>query len=145
MIPGAVVTLQNLDNGASRQTVTNETGEYVFPQLPPGNYQVRVEKPGFSTVTKTGIALRVNTPATLDLVLEIGKCEEVVNVMADVAAINTEDASVGNAFSERQIRQLPLQTRNVVELLSLQLELRPMAKWWGRGAIRITSHWTAWM
>lgn len=114
------MTLQNLDNGASRQTVTNETGEYVFPQLPPGNYQVRVEKPGFSTVTKTGIALRVNTPATLDLVLEIGKCEEVVNVMADVAAINTEDASVGNAFSERQIRQLPLQTRNVVELLSLQ-------------------------
>ncbi len=120
VIPEAAVTLQNLDNGASRQTVTNGTGEYTFPQLPPGNYQVRVEKPGFSTVTKTGVTLRVNTPATFDLRLEVGKSEEVVSVMAEVPPINTEDASVGNAFSERQVRQLPLQTRNVVELLSLQ-------------------------
>jgi hypothetical protein len=120
VIPGAVISLQNLDNGASRQTVTNGTGEFAFPQLPPGNYQVRVEKPGFSTVTKTGVTLRVNTPATFDLTLEVGKSEEVVNVMSEVTPINTEDASVGNAFSERQVRQLPLQTRNVVELLSLQ-------------------------
>jgi hypothetical protein len=120
VIPEAVVTLHNLDNAAARQTITSGSGEYAFPQLPPGNYELRVEKPGFSTLTKTGVTLVVNTPATLDLMLEVGKSEEVISVMSEAPAINTQDASVGNAFSELQVRQLPLQTRNVVELLSLQ-------------------------
>jgi len=120
VVPEATVTLTNLDNAAVRQTITDGAGVYAFAQLPPGNYQVRVEKPGFTTVTRNGVALLVNTPATLDISLEVGKSEEVVNVEAEAPAINTYDASVGNAFSQRQVRQLPLQTRNVVELLSLQ-------------------------
>src|SRR5258708_4939335 len=120
VIPEATVLLGNLENGAKRQVITNGSGEYLFPQIVPGNYQIVVERPGFSTLTRNGVKLLVNTPATLDLQMEIGKTGEVVNVMSEAPMLNTVDASVGNAFSETQVRQLPLQTRNVVELLSLQ-------------------------
>src|SRR5258708_24685163 len=120
VIPDAVVLINNMENGSKRQVLTNGNGEYLFPQIAPGNYQIVVERPGFSTLTRNGVKLLVNTPATLDLQMEIGKTGEVVNVMSEAPMLNTVDASVGNAFSETQVRQLPLQTRNVVELLSLQ-------------------------
>ena len=125
VIPGAVVTLTDRDKGASRQIVTDAVGSYAFLQLPPGTYTLKVENPGFSTATRDSIKLLVNTPATLDLRLEVGNASETVNVTAETAATNTVDASVGNAFSERQVRQLPLETRNVVELLSLQPGVTP--------------------
>src|SRR5579864_3935265 len=125
VIPGTVVTLADMEKGTSRQVVTDAVGDYAFLQLQPGTYAVKVEKPGFSTATRSGIKLLVNTPATLDLRLEIGNATETVNVTAETAATNTVDASVGNPFSERQVRQLPLETRNVVELLSLQPGVTP--------------------
>ena len=125
VIPDATVTLANQENGTKRQAVTNGSGEYQFPQVTPGTYQLVVEKPGFSTMTRDGVVLAVNTPATVDLALSIGKTGEVVNVMSEAPIINTTDASIGNPFSERQVRQLPLQTRNVVELLSLQAGVSP--------------------
>src|ERR1700745_4185371 len=66
------------------------------------------------------VKLLVNTPETLDLKLSLSTAGEIVNVASEASQVNTTDASVGNPFSETQGRQLPLQTRNVVELLSLQ-------------------------
>ena len=125
VIPGAVVTLTDRDKGALRQIVTDAVGDYAFLQVAPGTYRLKVENPGFSTATRDNIKLLVNTPATLDLRLDVGNASETVNVTAETAATNTVDASVGNAFSERQVRQLPLETRNVVELLSLQPGVTP--------------------
>jgi hypothetical protein len=125
VIPEAIVTMSNLENGFRRQMLTNGSGEYQFPQVAPGKYQIVIEKPGFSTLTRDGVSLLVNTPATIDLTMAIGKTGEVVNVMSEAPLINTTDASIGNAFSERQVRQLPLETRNVVELLSLQPGVTP--------------------
>src|SRR5205085_7129091 len=73
----------------------------------------------------TPVQLQVNTPATLDLRMAVGSTSDVVNAAAEAAEINTVDASIGNAFSKRQVRQLPLGTRNVVELLSLQVGVTP--------------------
>lgn len=125
VIPGAVVTLASRDQGTSRQVVTDAVGEYAFLQVAPGNYSLKVERPGFSTATRNEVKLLVNTPATLDIEISVGNTSETVNVTADTAATNTVDASVGNPFSERQVRQLPLETRNVVELLSLQPGVTP--------------------
>src|SRR5579872_1521616 len=125
VIPGAIVTLSDPDKGLSRQIVSNGVGEYAFLQMSPGTYALKVERPGFSTATRNNIKLLVNTPATLDLRLEVGNAAETVNVTAEAAATNTTDASVGNPFSERQVRQLPLETRNVVELLSLEPGVTP--------------------
>src|SRR5690242_11502505 len=125
VIPGAVVTLTNHDTGLARQVVSDAVGNYAFLQIAPGTYSIKVENPGFSIATHDNIKLLVNTPATLDLRLEVGNATETVNVTAETAATNTVDASVGNPFSERQVRQLPLETRNVVELLSLQPGVTP--------------------
>jgi hypothetical protein len=118
-IPGAVVTMINKDNESRRQVMSGEGGDYQFAQMAPGKYTVKAESPGFTTVERD-LLLQVNVPATADLQLPLGHAEQTVNVTAEASAINTTDASVGNAFTEKQIRQLPLLTRNVVELLSLQ-------------------------
>jgi len=118
-VPAAVVTLTNESSGARRQVAASDQGEYQFLQMPPGKYSLRAEAPGF-TVMSRDLALQVNLPAKVDIQLEVGHADQSVEVTAEASIINTTDASVGNAFTERQIRQLPLQTRNVVELLSLQ-------------------------
>src|SRR5579859_7525436 len=125
VVGDVMMTLSNTNNGTSRQVLTDGTGAYAFLQVPPGTYNVKAEKPGFTVASRDSVKLLVNTPTTLDLALEVGKSSEVVNVTADASVINTVDASVGNAFSERQVRELPLQTRNVVELLSLQPGVSP--------------------
>jgi hypothetical protein len=119
-VAGAVVTISNSKTGFTRQTNSGGTGEYQFLQIPPDTYEVKVEQQGFRVATQNGVVLQVNTPATLNLKLELGSVMETVNVTADVAVLNVVDASVGNAFTQQQVRQLPLLTRNVVELLSLQ-------------------------
>jgi hypothetical protein len=120
VIPGAAVTITSADNGTTRKSTSDAQGEYSFLQVAPGVYQLLAEKPGFATMTKSGIVLLVNTPATLDLKMSLSSTGEVINVASEASQVNTTDASVGNPFSETQVRQLPLQTRNVVELLSLQ-------------------------
>jgi len=120
VIPDATVTLKSSENGSSRKTATDINGEYSFLQVTPGDYNLVTEKSGFATVTDGHVKLLVNTPTTLDLKMSLSAAGEIVNVASEASQVNTTDASVGNPFSETQVRQLPLQTRNVVELLSLQ-------------------------
>src|SRR5499427_7399188 len=120
VIPDAMVTLKSAENGSSRKTATDINGEYSFLQVTPGDYNLIAEKSGFATVTNGYVKLLVNTPETLDLKMSLSAAGEIVNVASEASQVNTTDASVGNPFSETQVRQLPLQTRNVVELLSLQ-------------------------
>jgi len=119
-IDSANITLQNDQTGFKRSVVTDNTGTYQFLQVPPGAYVVVVEKPGFSVSTQQGIQLLVNTPASLNVSMQLASVATSVNVEAEVVTLNTVDAAIGNAFNQTQVRELPLQTRNVVELLSLQ-------------------------
>lgn len=119
-IPDVIVTLEMASQGFSRKTVANSTGVYQFLQVPPGTYVVKAEKAGFSALMQSNVLLQVNLPATLDLKLEVGNVSQTIAIEAEAPPINTQDASIGNAFNETQVRQLPLLTRNVVELLSLQ-------------------------
>jgi hypothetical protein len=119
IIPGAIVTMTNTDTSATRKEVSGDTGIYRILQVLPGPYKVEVQKPGFKTNT-TSLSLQVDVPATLNLTLEVGQVTETVSVTAEATQINTENATVGNPFTEVQVQQLPLQTRNVVALLSIQ-------------------------
>jgi hypothetical protein len=123
-IPGVAVQLKNAQNGFSREVFSDETGSYAFLQVPPGTYDLSAELSGFAA-TLNKVTLQVNTPATLDVKMELAGLAETVQVQAEIKLINTVDATVGNAFSEVQVRQLPLLTRNVVELLSLQPGVTP--------------------
>jgi carboxypeptidase family protein len=120
VIPGATVTITNNATGASRNTKTGDEGTYIFTQTPPGTYKIRVEAKGFKATVQDAVELLIRTPTTLDVQLEVGAVNETVSVTGGEAKINTQDATMGNAFTANQITNLPLEGRSVVALLSLQ-------------------------
>ncbi|MGC1620551.1 MAG: carboxypeptidase-like regulatory domain-containing protein [Candidatus Acidiferrum sp.] len=119
-IVGATVTLDNAAQAVHHQAKTGPTGEYEFLALLPGTYSLTVEAAGFRKSEQKNMQLLVNTPATLNVTLEVGTTTETVEVSAQATTLNTTDASLGNAFNETQIKQLPMDARNVPDLLSLQ-------------------------
>ncbi len=121
-VAGATVNLNNPDNGFSRTTNTTENGLYTFTSIPPGKYKVTIEKQGFKKSVKADIQAQVDTPATVNISLEVGNVgTEVVTVStAEDAPINTTNGSIGNTITTKQIIQLPLNARNTPDLLSLQ-------------------------
>ncbi len=122
VIAGAVVTLTNAGTGVTRTAKTGDDGNYSFSQVQPGTYTLRVEAKGFKTAEQNDVQLLVATPKVVNLQLEVGAVTEVVNVTGagNEVHINTTDATIGNTFNQTQIRQLPLEGRNVAGLLSLQ-------------------------
>jgi hypothetical protein len=116
----ATASLQDSKTGFRRTAITDATGVYQFLQVPPGSYVLTIEKPGFGVYTQQGVQLLVDTPATLNATLQLASVASTVNVDTKVDSLDTVNAAIGNAFNQMQVRELPLQTRNVVELLSLQ-------------------------
>jgi len=119
-IVGAKVTLVSPAQAIQREMQTTQSGEYEFLALPPGTYTLTVEMASFRNFEHKNIQLLVNSPATVNATLEIGVATETVEVSAQAVALNTTDASLGVAFGENQVKQLPLEGRNVPDLLSLQ-------------------------
>src|ERR1700676_2096906 len=119
-VAGASVLLANSELKVERTTTTGEQGEYQFLFVPPGTYKLSVTAPGFRRYEQTDLQLLVNTPATANVQLTIGGTSETVTVSSEAPAINLVDASIGNSFDEVQVKQLPLEGRNVPDLLSLQ-------------------------
>ncbi|HEY4980091.1 MAG TPA: TonB-dependent receptor [Candidatus Acidoferrum sp.] len=119
-VGGAKVTLRNPSQGFQRDTVTPSSGDFEFLALPPGTYVLTVEKDGFQKYEQISLQLLVNVPTTVNVVLLVGTLSTQVEVSAQTEVINTSDASLGVAFNENQVKQLPLESRNVPDLLSLQ-------------------------
>ncbi|MCC6343844.1 MAG: TonB-dependent receptor [Bryobacterales bacterium] len=118
-IPGVQVTATNTETNVSRNTVTNDAGVYSFPAMVPGSYNVRAEKAGFKSVTRTSIQLQVQQSARLDIEMPIGQVSESVEVSASAALLSTENATVGTVVETKRIVELPLNGRNYLQLVSL--------------------------
>ena len=119
-VGGATVTLTNPESRSERSATTGDDGGYQFLFLPPGTYTLTVTSTGFQKYEQTGLKLLVNTPVTINVQLKVGGSKETVTVTAEEPALNLVDASIGNSFDETQVRQIPLEGRNVPDLLSLQ-------------------------
>ena len=119
-IVAAKVTLSNAALGLNRTMESGSAGEYQFLALPPGTYGLTVEMTNFRKYEQKNIQLLVNTPATVNVRMEVGTAIQTVEVSAQSVTLNTTDASLGVAFDENQVKQLPLEAGNVPELLSLQ-------------------------
>jgi Carboxypeptidase regulatory-like domain len=119
-VTGANVVLTNTSQALERQTKSNNSGAYEFVALPPGTYVLTVEASGFRKYEQKNLQLLVDSPGTADVTLDIGSTSDTVEVSAQAVNLNTTDASLGNAFNENQIKQLPIESRNVPDLLSLQ-------------------------
>jgi Carboxypeptidase regulatory-like domain len=119
-VVGANVLLANPESKTERSATTGAQGEYQFLLLQPGTYTLKVEATGFARYEQTGLQLLVNTPATANVQLKLGQTTQTVTVTGETPALNLVDASLGNSFDEKQVRQIPLDARNVPDLLSLQ-------------------------
>jgi len=120
VVGNAKVTLTSSALAVTREAMTSGTGAYDFLALQPGTYTLKVELNGFKTYERKNLALLVNTPTTLDVTLEVGTAAQIIEITAQTQTLNTVDATIGNAFNESQVKQLPLEGRNVPDLLSLQ-------------------------
>ncbi len=116
----ATVTLMQSATGVARTTTSQKDGAYQFAQMPPGDYSLTVEATGFAVYKVSTLHLQVSTPVTADIELQVATTTSTVDVNEQVARIDTTDATLGNGFQQPQVEMLPLQTRNVVELLSIQ-------------------------
>jgi len=119
-IAGAKVIIKNVSLGLERTVTTGNTGQYEFLALSPGTYELVVEKQNFQRYLQPNLQLLVNLPATQDIILKVGSSTETVEVLAQVETLNTTDATLGITFDENRVKQLPIESRNVAELLSLQ-------------------------
>src|SRR5882672_663012 len=114
------VTITETNTGISRTSQTNESGNYVFPDLPPGTYTVTAEQRGFKRASRAGIDVIVNTTGRVDLVLEPGSTSETITVEAETPILQTERADTGRKLESVLTENLPLGTnRNFQNLLNL--------------------------
>ncbi len=122
VVSGATLTLTNQATGAKREGKSNETGNYIFDFLVPGEYRLEVEAKGFKKQTTNNVHAIIGKRTETNVTMEVGAASETVEVSASASAFlaNTEDATLGNNFVSEQITQLPLEARNLVDLLSLQ-------------------------
>ncbi|MBC7911299.1 MAG: carboxypeptidase regulatory-like domain-containing protein, partial [Pyrinomonadaceae bacterium] len=119
MIPGAQVSVTHQETGAERVTVTNHEGVYAVTNLPPGEYDVRVQAKGFDTkISQSPITLQVGQSVTLDVSLSIG-VREVIDLVGTVPLVDTLKSKVDSVIDKRQIENLPLNGRNFLELALL--------------------------
>jgi hypothetical protein len=118
-IPGVTVQIKNLETGAERHVITDESGHFSAAALPVGQYEVRAEKSGFRGELKNGISLVVAQRLSIDIVLQIGDVHQTVEVTSapTLVAITTDDSS--GLVGERQVKELPLNGRSYDQLITL--------------------------
>src|SRR6266567_8089589 len=119
LVPGAEIAVTNLDTGAKRQTLTNETGGYEVPLLQPGRYTIAGHKPGFKQAIRNGLELELNQVAQIDFTLAAGEVTETVEVQASAAPLESNTSSVGQVIETRAVSDLPLNGRNFAQLAIL--------------------------
>ncbi len=119
VIPGVTVTVTNPATNFVRTAISNEAGVYNFPSLQPGRYNIKVELPGFRTITQNDVELQVQFAARIDFTLQVGDVSQTVEVEGTAALIATENATVGTVIENRRIVEMPLNGRNFLQLVAL--------------------------
>jgi hypothetical protein len=120
VVANATVTAKSEATNVSQNQNTTDAGVFAFASLPVGNYTISIEKSGFKTYKKTGNALEVGTPLTVDATMEIGQVSETVTVTGGTEQLQTANATIGNVVEQKAIEALPLNGRNPLALLLLE-------------------------
>src|SRR5215472_11034565 len=92
LIPGAKITLTNVETDTRSETVSTSTGNYTLPALPVGNYTLKVEHEGFNTYLQTGIHVQVAVTNRIDVALQVAQSSQSVSVTAEASILKTESA-----------------------------------------------------
>jgi hypothetical protein len=125
IITGAIVTVINTGTGVHYQGGTNETGLYYVSNLPPGRYRIEVEKLGFKAVIQTNVILHVQDALEVNFDMEVGSASESITVEGGSPVLDTESSTVGTVVEQRKANELPLNGRNVFNLIALAPSVIP--------------------
>jgi hypothetical protein len=118
-LPGVDVTVTQTDTGLTRSAITNGSGGYVLSSLPVGPYKLSATLSGFSVFEQTGIVLSVGDTRAVNVTLKIGALSETISVVADATLVETRDIGVSRVVNQEQIVSLPLNGRDVNQLIIL--------------------------
>jgi hypothetical protein len=119
VVGGATVTLTDVDTGDHRTATTNSSGDYQFVNLIPGNYRLDIENTGFKHFIRTNVVVQVQGSTRVDAALELGNVSETVQVTSQAPLLETQQATVGQVVAGRAVTELPLNGRNIFNLLEL--------------------------
>jgi len=119
VVPGAQVQVTNLDTNAVKTAQSGNDGSYSFPALTVGPYKLEVRKDGFETYVQSGIVLQLNVNPTVNVALQLGSITQSVEVKADAAMVETQNTGVGQVIQPEQVLDLPLNDRQVTQLIAL--------------------------
>ncbi|MBV8832442.1 MAG: carboxypeptidase regulatory-like domain-containing protein, partial [Acidobacteriaceae bacterium] len=118
-ISGAKVFLTSVSTNAVRTAVSTDSGDYTFPAVGPGIYDVRVEQPSFKTASSSHVEVQVEQTLRLDFSLEVGAVNERVEVSASAQMLEAENVSLGTVIENKGVTELPLNGRNYLGLVAL--------------------------
>src|SRR5579872_4285535 len=118
-VANAKVTITNQGTGLSVNATSNAAGAYQVSELPPGAYKITIEAAGFKTFSDVGVTLNAGSTAHVDAKMTLGQTREVVEVTGEASQVNTEEAKLATTVSTTQIENLPLNGRNVYDLMQL--------------------------
>jgi hypothetical protein len=124
-VPDAKVHVTNVDTNAERTTTSGANGDFSVPNLPPARYKITVEKTGFSISAVEPFDLRVGETARRGILLHLGSVNQTVEVTAEAPLMQTENGTVQQVINQKQIEQLPLNGRNLVQLATLSAGVSP--------------------
>src|SRR5579862_1831409 len=118
-IPGAAVTVRNLETGAIRSITTDDSGHYFVPSIAIGHYEITAVKEGFNSQIKTGIDLSVGQDSTIDFTLPVGEVQATVTVVESPSLVALTTDPNSGLVNELQVKQLPLNGRSYDQLMTL--------------------------
>src|SRR5579885_494718 len=108
VIAQAKVTLTNVETKQTREAATTDAGSYNFPTVPPGTYEIRVSKEGFTPYVQTGVVVAVNNTVRQDITLRLGAVSESVTVTGGIPLLQTDRAEVRSDVTRDQLGNLPM-------------------------------------
>ncbi len=136
VLPGATVTLNNVDTGFSRSTVTDAGGRYSFNAVPPtGRWTLAVELQGFGPQTREGLQFQANTRPEINFQLGVGGIQEAVTVEALAPLVRTRESELSSILEAKQVEELPTNGRNFLSLLQASGSVVPTGG--GSGAVSV--------
>ncbi len=138
-VPDAAVTAIHLQTGLRQSRSTSVEGLFSLPALPVGQYRLEVEKPGFQRYVREGITLAVNDVVNLDVVLKLGATTEAVTVTAAAPLLETQVGGIRGLVDQQRIVDLPLNGRNITQLMSIQAGVILRASSYGEGDAFVVS------
>ncbi|HWP42831.1 MAG TPA: carboxypeptidase-like regulatory domain-containing protein, partial [Blastocatellia bacterium] len=119
VVSGAQVRVINEATGEARTVVTQDNGGYVVPLLLPGSYRIEISKEGFKSAVKSALRINVAETTRLDVQLEVGEISATVDITAEAELLQTETASLGHVTGRALVSNLPLVTRNYLQIINL--------------------------